>query len=373
MQNFTRRLIIILLALIFVSLATLSAYASDAASSVQHMVTDLAGRQVQVATPAKRIVGVQSALGLLCYMQLAAQVVAIEQEETEPRQWIGGTGRSYRLAYPHLSKLPAIGSRRQLDAEALVKLKPDVIFMGWGSPQAADHLQQQTGIPVLMVHNGNLTAELHLFEHSLDLIATVCDCAERATHIKEFITASIADLHQRVHDYPAPTSVYIAGLNFRVAHGLLGTSRDYPPFVLLNANNIADHITAPSKLVKGRFSVAAESLIKADPELMFICASGEDLVRNDLGHPAFAALSAVRNHRLYRIIPHYYAASPDAVLAETYYIGSVIYPQAFADIDIATTADRMYRFFVGAPLYKQMAELFGPFAALNLTDETQAL
>nr|WP_320113830.1 ABC transporter substrate-binding protein [uncultured Desulfuromonas sp.] len=330
-------------------------------------VTDLAGRQVEITTPVRRLVGIHSALSLLCYMNLAPQVVGVEQEEKDPRQWVGGTGRSYRLAYPQLGELPGIGSRRQIDAEALVALQPDVIFMGWGTPQAADRLQQQTGIPVVMVHNGNLTSQRQRFEHSLDLIATVCDRQERAGQIKAFLNASLDDLHRRIKGRQSTMTTYIGGLNFRVAHGLLGTSRDYPPFVLLNAHNISDQITPPKNLIKGRFSMADESLLKADPEVIFICAGGESLVRNDLNHPAFAALSAVRNQRLYRIIPHYYAASPDTVLAETYYMGTILYPEAFADVDIAATADRFYRFFVGAPLYREMAELFGPFAPLSAT------
>jgi len=325
-------------------------------------VTDLAGRHVEVPVPAQRLVGIHSALSLLCYLNLASQVVGVEQEEKDPRQWLGGSGRSYRLAHPQLGELPGIGSRRQIDAEALVTLQPDVIFMGWGTPQAADRLQQQTGVPVVMVHNGNLTSQRHRFEQSLNLIATICDRRERAEQVKAFIDASLDDLHQRIKGHTSSTTCYIGGLNFRVAHGLLGTSRDYPPFVLLNAHNIADAITPPKNLIKGRFSMAAENLIKADPEVIFICASGASLVHNDLNHPAFAALSAVRNQRLYRIIPHYYAASPDTVLAETYYMSTILYPEAFADVDIAATADRFYRFFVGAPLYREMAELFGPFA-----------
>lgn len=332
-------------------------------------LTDLAGRQVEIVTPARRLVGIRSALSLLCYLQLTPQVVAVEQEEKDPRQWLGGRGRSYRMANPHLGELPGIGSWRQLDAEALLKLQPDVIFMGRDTPQAADRLQQQTGIPVLMVDNGNLTGQRHLFEQSLDLIATACACHERAAQIKAFIAASLDEVQQRINAQPSPTSVYIGGLNFRVAHGLLGTSRDYPPFVLLRANNIADRIMAPTNLVKGRFSIAAENLLKADPEVIFVCASGEKLVRDDLNHPAFAALSALRRQRLYRIIPHYYAASPDTVLAETWYMGSILYPEAFADVDIATTANRFYQFFVGKPLYPQMAALFGPFAPLNMAAE----
>lgn len=222
-------------------------------------VTDLAGRHVEVPVPAQRLVGIHSALSMLCYLNLASQVVGVEQEEKDPRQWLGGSGRSYRLAHPQLGELPGIGSRRQIDAEALVTLQPDVIFMGWGTPQAADRLQQQTGVPVVMVHNGNLTSQRHRFEQSLNLIATICERRERAEQIKAFIDASLDDLHQRIKGHTSSTTCYIGGLNFRVAHGLLGTSRDYPPFVLLNAHNIADAITPPKNLIKGRFSMAAES------------------------------------------------------------------------------------------------------------------
>ncbi|MDD3801465.1 MAG: ABC transporter substrate-binding protein [Desulfuromonas thiophila] len=365
-MNMLRHMLRLLIGLLMVLASTLTcAAASDSAGP--RTVTDLAGRQVEMTVPARRLVGIHSALSLLCYMNLAPQVVGVEQEEKDPRQWLGGTGRSYRLAHPEFSALPGIGSQRQIDAEALVALQPDVIFMGWGTPQAADRLQQQTGIPVVMVHNGDLTSQRHLFEKSIDLIASLCDRQQRGEQIKAFINASLNDLHQRISGQTSTITTYIGGLNFRVAHGLLGTSRDYPPFVLLRANNIADAITPPTNLIKGRFSLSAESLLKADPEVIFICAGGESLVRDDLSHPAFAALSAVRNQRLYRIIPHYYAASPDTVLAETYYMGTILYPEAFADVDIASTADGFYRFFVGAALYRKMAALFGPFAPLNAT------
>ncbi|MFW6387324.1 MAG: ABC transporter substrate-binding protein, partial [Thermodesulfobacteriota bacterium] len=225
----------------FLTLITGSFASAATDSGDSRTVTDLAGRQVEISAPAERLVGIHSALSLLCYMDLAAQVVGVEHEEKDPRQWVGGTGRSYRLANPHLGELPSIGTRHQIDAEALVALQPDVIFMGWGTPKAADRLQQQTGIPVLMVHNGNLTGQRHLFEQSLDLIASVCDRRKRAARIKAFIEAALDDLHQRVEEKTESPTVYIGGLNFRVAHGLLGTSRNYPPFDILQADNIADY------------------------------------------------------------------------------------------------------------------------------------
>jgi iron complex transport system substrate-binding protein len=88
-------------------------------------------------------------------------------------------------------------------------------------------------------------------------------------------------------------------------------------------------------------------------------------VRRDLCNPALGELRAVREGKLYGVLPHYYAASPDTVLAETYFIGKVLYPERFADIDIATLADDLYRFFVGRPLYAEMTQIFGGFKRLE--------
>lgn len=353
--------------LLFVVMAVSQPVQGLTAEKKMILVTDLAGRVVEISTPAQRLVGINSALSMLCYMNLADHVVGVEYEEKEISKWIGSTGRSYRMANPHLGQLPSVGSRRQLDIEALIQLKPDLILMGWGDPERADRLQRRSGIPVLIVHNGNLTDQLGKFLESLRLIGTTCGRLDRAQHIEEFIRASIDDLRSRAEQSQSAASVYIGGLNFRTAHGLLGTSRQYPPFVLLNANNIADGSPQHKPLAKGRFSISDESLIKADPDIIFVCASGEDLVTRDLSLPAFSTLNAVQHSTLHRIHPHYYAASPDTVLAESYYMGTVLHPSSFKEINLAEKANHLYRFFVGQPLYSDMARLFGPYERIRFT------
>ena len=41
-------------------------------------------------------------------------------------------------------------------------------------------------------------------------------------------------------------------------------------------------------------------------------------------------------------------------LANAYYIGKVLYPEQFADIDPAAKADEIYEFVVGDPVYEQL-------------------
>lgn len=331
------------------------------------VVTDLQGRAVAVPVPAKRIVALRGALGLLCYLDLADRVVGVEDHETRETEWVGAAGRSYRLANPRLGRLPVVGSRNRPDAERLMAAAPEVIFAAGGDPRFADNLQRQTGIPVLFVDNGDLAEQRKAFFASLRLMGMICGAEARAAAVIDRVTAAVADLRRRTADIPAANrpSTYIGGMNFRVAHGLLGTSRRYPPFILVGADNVADRVSVDRGMVKGRFSIDLETLLALDPEIIFVCEGGLELVRRDLCNPALGELRAVREGKLYGVLPHYYAASPDTVLAETYFIGKVLYPERFADIDIATLADDLYRFFVGRPLYAEMTQIFGGFKRLE--------
>ncbi|MBN2793199.1 MAG: ABC transporter substrate-binding protein [Desulfuromonadales bacterium] len=329
-------------------------------------VNDLKGRQVSLAAPAQRIVALRAALGTVCYMQLCDQVVGVEYLESRPSEWLGSVGRSYRLANPRLAELPIIGSRNQPDPERLLSVRPDVIFIGSGDARFADNLQQKTGIPVLFVDDGDLAHKRERFYQSLRLIGTVCEREQRAEQIIARIDQAVADLRRRVQDVSEKPSVYIGGMNFRVTHGLTGTSADYPPFLLLGINNIADSALTGENSVKGRFLIDPETLLHADPKTLFVCESGLEPTRQDLKKPIYRNLSAVENRRVFGIVPHYYAASPDTVLAETYYMGTVLFSEQFSDIDVPAMADDWYRFFVGQPLYAEMAHIFGGFGPIEL-------
>ena len=52
-------------------------------------------------------------------------------------------------------------------------------------------------------------------------------------------------------------------------------------------------------------------------------------------------------------------------LADAYYIGKVLYPNKFADVNPEEKADKIYTFLVGKPVYKEMAKEFGGFKRLK--------
>jgi len=71
--------------------------------------------------------------------------------------------------------------------------------------------------------------------------------------------------------------------------------------------------------------------------------------------PALKGLSAVKNGRVYGVLPYnFYNINYETVFADAYFIGKILYPDRFADIDPAEKADEIYTFFVGQPVFDEL-------------------
>ena len=330
-------------------------------------ITDLSGRTLEVPDKIERIVALRGALSLVCYLGLADRVVGVEHHETTQTSWVGARGRSYRMANPGLGGLPIIGSRNKPQPEKIIGIKPDIILLGSSGERLADQLERQTEIPVVVVESGDLGGSKKRFYRSLQLIGKFCGVEKRSQAVSDQIETQIAELARRTQNLSPDEHkrVYVGGLQFKVAHGILGTSCSYPPFEMVQADNVVDKLTVKRKLIRGRFSIKKETFINLDPEVLFICESGLTLIAKELDEPLYKNLTARRNDQVYLLMPHYYGADPATVLSEAWYIGKVLYPERFQDIEIAELADQLYTFFVGRPLYQEMAEIFGGFTELS--------
>ena len=81
----------------------------------------------------------------------------------------------------------------------------------------------------------------------------------------------------------------------------------------------------------------------------------------------YRLLKAVENQAIYGVLPYnFYTTNLATALANAYYIGKVIYPDAFKDINPESKADEIYTFLVGKPIYHQMQEDWKGFGKLSL-------
>lgn len=339
-----------------------------ALNSEVEVVTDLVGREVKVKIPAQRIVAIgPGALRLVAYAKGTDRVVGIEDMEKKVP-----TGRPYMFAYPELKALPTIGQGgidTVPDEEALLSVKPDVIFIAYLADKAkAENLQAKTGIPVVVLSYGPLaTFNEEDIYRSLDLVGRVIGTQQRAEEVVNYVKKSQADLTERTKGIAdsAKPKVYVGALGVKGTQGIESTQAKYPPFMYIGARNVADETGRSGSLM-----IEREKLVSWDPDILFIDEGGYSKVLADAQkNPGFyQSLRAVKNGQVYGQIPYnFYTTNIDTALADAYYAGKVIFPDKFQDIDPVKKSEEIYRFLLGKPVYEQMAKDYGGFKKLDLT------
>ena len=358
-----KKLIVILLLLALI----LSGCAQKEQQSEKNVVTDMLGRNVEIPEKVEKIVAIgPGALRLVVYLNATDMVVGVEDAETA---W-SEMGRPYRMAHPELADKPIIGKGGpdpSPNPEAIAALKPDVIFACYIDGSKANTLQQQTGVPVVVLSYGELgnfkSQEIY---DSLRLAGKILGREKRAEDIISFIDSVYNDLSSRVEGVPddeKPT-VYVGALGFKGGHGIESTRCDFPPFTVLKAKNVACEANK-----SGALFIDKEKLLEWNPDIVFLDENNLHLVLNDYekNPNVYRSLKAFKNGEVYGILPfNFYTTNVEIAIADTYFIGKVLYPERFADIDPPQKADEIFKFFVGKELYREMADHYGGFK--NIAD-----
>ncbi|MCA1987194.1 MAG: ABC transporter substrate-binding protein, partial [Desulfovibrio sp.] len=233
-----------------------------------------------------------------------------------------------------------------------------------------EELQAKTGIPVVVVEYGNLGANRAAFYATLRLMGEVLGLQPRAEAVVAFFETRIADLQARVKDVPdaARPSVFVGGIASRGPHGFQSTEPEYPPFAFVQARNLAagEKGSQGAQGAGGVVEVAKEQIVAWNPDVLFLdlstlqlgdAAGGLHELKTD---PAYQTLTAVQQGRVYGVLPYnWYNQNFGSILANAYFIGSLLYPDRFADVDPAEEADAIYTFLVDKPVFADMNALFG--------------
>lgn len=306
-------------------------------------------------------------LRYICYLQGQEKIVAVDDIETQKSAF---NARPYHLANPKFTSMPIFGEFRGYDnPELIVSLKqqPQVIFKTYSStgynPQ---ELQKKTGIPVISLEYGDLTHYVDTLFASLRLMGKIINKEKRAEDCISFFKSTIDDLKKRTQSIPdgKKVSCYIGGIAFRGPHGVLSTEPGYAPFTFLSAKNVAFNPT-DGKNQKRSMIIAKEKLIEWDPEIMFIDLSTLQLtdktsaiyqIKND---PVYKNLKAIKNNNIYAVLPYNgYTTNHGSVFANAYYIGKILFPEQFNDIEPQKKADEIFTFLVNSPVFEQLNTMF---------------
>ncbi|ABR54402.1 periplasmic binding protein [Methanococcus vannielii SB] len=334
-------------------------------------IQDMAGRTVEIPENVEKIVCSGSGtLRLVTYIQALDMLAGVESCEHAE---IKGSGKPYHIAnIEYFKTLPVIGTQHveNLNHENVIKVNPDVIIISYSEASVADGIQEKTGIPVIIINYGEFESFCDKdLVGSLTLLGKVLNREKRAAEVIKFFSDSEKDIQNRVKgvsDSEKPT-VYIGGLSARGAHGIHSTSSQYAPFEALKAKNVASSLE-----LKKQIFVDKEKIIEWNPEIIFIDAGGYNLISEDYNKNPdyYNTLSAFTNGKIYTTYPYnYYTTNFGTALASTYYIGTVLYPEQFKDINPDEKADEIYEFLVGKPVYTVLSENYPGFQNVNFSKQ----
>lgn len=321
----------------------------------------MSGRNVTIPMEVNKVVCIGcTSLRFVTYLNCSDKVVGVETFERNANPG----ARSYAQSHKAYQNLPDIGPMDMGDKEQILRADPDPIF--WTSYQAgdADDLYNSLKIPVVSLTNKmNLVEWVDIFNKQLRLMGEILDEGARAESIIQYVNDFKEDIVQRTADLTEDevnATAYYCGISSSGGHGIDFTTSGYVPFVFANITNIIKPVDTKGNSRACQIDI--ETIISRNPRYVFVDWNGYSLVKEDYKkyQSSFDSIDAFKNGQLYGVLPMVsYSINYETLLADVYYVGKVVYPDRFADIDPEQKAHEIYTFWLGKSVYGDIIDVFG--------------
>lgn len=266
----------------------------------------------------------------------------------------------------NLPNLGTLSGGKELNPEAIMAEGIQVIFSittstpGDGDASDADDLQNQTGIPVVVL-DGSFDQTAHCYERLGEILGMQDEAQEMAdycTRVADEVAADVATIpeDERVSVYYAEGPEGLQTEPSNSTHALV--------FELAGAKNVAEGVEAQGG--SGKTAVSLEQVLAWNPEVIIAWddqryeGGADELIRTD---PNWSTIQAVQDGRVYTMCqtPFSWLDRPPAVnrFIGLQWLTNLLYPEAY-DIDIVETTKEFYSLFYHRDLTDdQVKELLG--------------
>lgn len=328
-------------------------------------ITDVLDRKVSLEKPVERIIALGTSLSYITYLDSVDKVVGIESIELKDVE-----KRTYTYVNKERVKtLPIVGQggkAKRPNLEAIISLRPDVIFMISQDKSEADMLSKQLNIPVVVVGYGSNTIDFKTVYRSLALTGEILGKTKRA----EELIAYIKNLQKQFIKPSKEKSAFVGALAYKGLRGITSTQSDFMPFRLGFIKNIASNIQN-----SGHIFIDKEYILMQNPKNIFLDTAGWGIVQQEFHKEKnlFKKLDGFKNGAYMLLSNTFYYINIDQMLANSFFIAKTIYPELYKDLDPAKKADEIFNAFVGQPLYKVIKADTGGFQKIILKEEQLVL
>lgn len=321
-------------------------------AQASRQVTDQLGRQVTLPDRVDRVVVLQhQTLNLLVQLDATERMVGILSN------WKQQLGDGYARLVPRLNTLPTLGDLTHVNLEKLVALHPQVVFVTNYAPQAMIDQIQDLGIAVIAISlrtdSGKQQAQLNPqleneeqayndgLAQGIRLIGEVVNQQKQADALVAATFKQRQQVADRLKNLPEKERirVYMANPDL-TTYG----SGKYTGLMMAHAGAI----NVAASTVKGYKQVSMEQILAWNPQVIFVQDRYPKVIDEINQQPAWQAVDAVKNHRVY-LMPEYAKAwgypMPEAMALGELWMAKKLYPARFADIDMQQQADSWYQRF----------------------------
>ncbi|WP_242964773.1 ABC transporter substrate-binding protein [Flavonifractor sp. An100] len=301
------------------------------------VLTDQAGRQVELEEPAQTVVS--------CYYISTYAVIALgAADRVVGLEKKADTRPIYSMAAPELLDKPQVGTMKELDVEATAALNPDLVIMPKKLADYADTLTQ-LGIPVLVV---NPESHQELVE-MLQLMGTALGVEDRAADLTDYYEEQLERMAQLTDGLEKPV-VYMGSNSSYLATA----PADMYQSTLIDQ---AGGVNAAGELEGDYWTeVSYEDVLAMAPEVFVIPARAEYTASDVESDSQLASLPAVANGAVYQMpdgIEEWDSPIPSGILG-TMWLTSVLHPEAYPFEEFTADAQAFYQDFYGFTLEESL-------------------
>ena len=315
--------------------------------------TDVLGRNTGLNhTPGNVITMRSGAVRLMAYMQVTDKMGYIELNDLKRNV-------AYMMACPELKNLPVIGAGNNYDPEAIISSNADALIVTNMETDEAEALSQKVLKPVICLKNGDLYLHKNDFYQSLKVLGKVFNRENRADSLISFIEKNISDVISRVGKAKNhKKNAYVGGIAYNGVQSINSTRMQYPPFEYLKLTSPVDNLPAEFdslNIPQKNLIIDKEQIIEWNTDYLFLDVAGQPLWNAEIEKPVFKYLKSFSEGNVYTLLPfNWNSLNHENILCNMWFIGKVVYPEQFADVDISSKCKEIIQYFYGRNIYDQV-------------------
>lgn len=303
-----------------------------------HTITDMADREVLVPKEINKVFCV-SPVGTIFVYTLNPDLLVGWNYELRLGE------KEYIL--PQYQSLPNLGgwyAKATCNVEELLNINPDVILnVGSMDLEQTNEIQQQTGIPVVVIDTGDFAK----FDKAYEFAGKLFNLEEKANELATYCRETVNDIHTKAATIPDDQKVRVY-----YAEGASGLETDPKGSQHVETLDIVGGLNVAQVEMKGGMGmtpVSLEQVLAWDPEVILSWNETQGGYYSKIStDPKWESIAAIKNEKVYAVPsgPFNWFDRPPSVnrIIGLKWLGNLLYPETY-QYDMAVEAKEFYKKF----------------------------